>query len=95
MLLDHALTEMFLAKDYTPMSAQRRVEVLREFTAWASREGMRDVESVTTSTRRRYVAPTSVSEPTHAMAGTFPLKRSIAVPPLSGCSYGSVRVRAG
>ncbi len=33
MLLDNALTELLLAKDYTPLSAQRRVDVLGEFIA--------------------------------------------------------------
>ena len=57
MLLDMALTELLLAKDYTPISAQRRAEVLHEFIAWAHEEsGITHIEDVTRGTIRRYLA---------------------------------------
>lgn len=56
MLLDHALTELLLAKDYTPISAQRRKEVLQEFITWANSTGITNVEEMTSGTVRRYMA---------------------------------------
>jgi site-specific recombinase XerD len=56
MLLEHVLTELLLAKDYTPMAARRREEVLREFITWAKDNGATNVEDVTRSIARRYVA---------------------------------------
>jgi site-specific recombinase XerD len=56
MLLDNALTELLLAKDYTLQSSQRRMEVLGEFIAWAKDNEVTAVEDVTKSLIRRYVA---------------------------------------
>jgi site-specific recombinase XerD len=56
MRLDDALTELLLAKDYSKASATRRSEVLREFIAWATSEGVTTTEEVTRATFRRYVA---------------------------------------
>ena len=56
MLLDMALTELLLAKDYTPMSAQRRLEIVGEFIKWANEQDITDIEQVTRTTIRRYVA---------------------------------------
>lgn len=56
MLLDHALTELLLAKDYTSYSARRREEVLGEFIQWARQQDITTVEAVTRSAARRYVA---------------------------------------
>ncbi len=40
MLLNHALTELLLAKDYTPLSSRRREETLNEFIRWANEQGV-------------------------------------------------------
>lgn len=56
MLLEHALTELLLAKDYTPLAARRREEVLSAFIAWAKVNGAEHVEDMTRSLTRRYVA---------------------------------------
>jgi len=56
MLLEHALTELLLAKDYTPLTALRREEVLRQFLAWAKDNGATNVEEVTKNLIRRYIA---------------------------------------
>lgn len=56
MLLNHALTELLLAKDYTPLSARRREETLNEFIRWANEQGVSAVEEVTKPIIRRYMA---------------------------------------
>jgi integrase/recombinase XerD len=56
MLLNHALTELLLAKDYTPLSARRREETLTEFISWVNAQGITTVEEVTKATIRRYMA---------------------------------------
>jgi site-specific recombinase XerD len=56
MLLEHALTELLLAKDYTPLAARRREEALTAFIAWAKENGAPNIEDVTRSLARRYVA---------------------------------------
>ena len=56
MLLDMAWTELLLAKDYPPLSAQRRTEVIREFIQWASEQGITQVDDVTAGIVRRYIA---------------------------------------
>jgi integrase/recombinase XerD len=56
MLLDMALTELLLAKDYTAISARRRREVLEEFIRWANEQGISDIEGVTRGVIRRYIA---------------------------------------
>ncbi len=56
MLLDMAWTELLLAKDYTPLSAQRRTEVIREFVHWASEQSIIQVDDVTSGIVRRYIA---------------------------------------
>jgi site-specific recombinase XerD len=56
MLLESALTELLVAKDYTPLTAIRREDVLREFLAWAAENGVTRTEEVTKALVRRYVA---------------------------------------
>ena len=56
MLLDMALTELLLAKDYSRQSAQRRREVISEFIRWANAQGVSNVEDVTRAIIRRYVS---------------------------------------
>lgn len=56
MLLDMALTELLLAKDYTPMTVRRRREALGEFIDWANAQGVTDIEQVTRPLVRRYIA---------------------------------------
>ncbi|HEV8191404.1 MAG TPA: site-specific integrase, partial [Ktedonobacterales bacterium] len=56
MLLDFALTELLLAKDYTPQTAQRRDYALRAFIRWADGQGITDIEGVTAGIVRRYLA---------------------------------------
>lgn len=56
MLLKHALTELLLAKDYTPRSIQRRTEVLADFFTWCAAQHVASVEDITRDTARRYVA---------------------------------------
>ncbi|HZC07775.1 MAG TPA: tyrosine-type recombinase/integrase [Ktedonobacterales bacterium] len=51
-----ALTELLLAKDYTPKTVQRRREVLSEFITWANTQGVRHIEEVTRPLVRRYLA---------------------------------------
>lgn len=36
MLLQHALTELLIAKDYSLLAATRRAEALTEFIAWVT-----------------------------------------------------------
>lgn len=56
MFLEHALAELLLAKDYTPMAATRRRQVLNEFIDWARQHGATQVEEVTRPLVRRYIA---------------------------------------
>jgi site-specific recombinase XerD len=56
MFLEHALAELLLAKDYTPMAATRRRQVLDEFISWAHQHGVKQVEELTRSLVRRYIA---------------------------------------
>lgn len=56
MLLQDALSEMLLAKDYTPYSLRRRREGFKDFLAWCASQGITDVESFTRQLARRYVA---------------------------------------
>src|SRR5690242_5572899 len=58
MLLHDALTELLIAKDYTPLAATRRQQVLVEFINWAERQepSVTQVEEVTRSVIRRYIA---------------------------------------
>ncbi|HEY2400908.1 MAG TPA: tyrosine-type recombinase/integrase, partial [Steroidobacteraceae bacterium] len=56
MLLENALTELMVAKDYTPLTATRREDVLREFIAWAAENDAKRTEDITRSLARRYIA---------------------------------------
>jgi site-specific recombinase XerD len=58
MLLQHALTELLIAKDYSLLAATRRAEVLTEFIAWANAQepSVTQVEDVTRALIRRYIA---------------------------------------
>lgn len=56
MLLEAGLTELLVAKDYTPSTAVRREEVLREFIAWAAENGVTRTEEVDKSLVRHYFA---------------------------------------
>jgi integrase/recombinase XerD len=58
MHLNHALTELLLAKDYTPLTARRREEVLTAFIAWAATQAppITQTEDITAGTVRRYFA---------------------------------------
>jgi len=56
MLLEHALTELLLAKDYTPSSVRRRQDILGDFIRWAAGQGVTDLDALTRPIIRRYVA---------------------------------------
>lgn len=56
MLLDFALTELLLTKDYTPQSRQRREYALRQFIEWAGAQGVTTVEGISSGAVRRYLA---------------------------------------
>jgi site-specific recombinase XerD len=56
MELERALTELLLARDYTPLSARRREEVLGEFIRWATSQDIRDLDQITRGVSRRYIA---------------------------------------
>jgi site-specific recombinase XerD len=56
MLLSDALTELLVAKDYTPKSFVRREGVLREFVAWCKDNGVTDSSELTKPLVRRYIA---------------------------------------
>ena len=53
MLLDHAVTEVLLSKDYTPQTRQRRVYALREFLCQAEVKRITEAGDVTTLVARR------------------------------------------
>jgi site-specific recombinase XerD len=56
MLLDSAVTELLLAKDYTRQTRQRREYALREFVAWCGEQGVTKTEEVNAGVVRRYLA---------------------------------------
>jgi site-specific recombinase XerD len=56
MLLHDAVTELLLARDYTPQTAAKNARNLREFTTWATAQGITATEQVTAGTVRRYLA---------------------------------------
>lgn len=58
MLLEKALTELLITKDYTPTSATHRENVLTEFMSWLHVQEPRvtEVEQVTRPLVRRYIA---------------------------------------
>ncbi len=56
MLLDHALTELLLVKDYTPRSVKSRQERLADFFSWCHAQNINTVEDISRETVRRYVA---------------------------------------
>lgn len=56
MLIQHALSEMLLAKDYTPSSLRRRREIFRDFMDWCERQGVTDLNGITRPLVRRFVA---------------------------------------
>jgi site-specific recombinase XerD len=55
-LLDFALTELLLAKDFTVPSRQRREYALKAFIAWAKEQGVTTTEQVSAGVIRRYFA---------------------------------------
>jgi integrase/recombinase XerD len=56
MLIQHVLSEMFLAKDYTPSSLRRRREIFKDFMDWCARQGVTDLSELTRPLVRRFVA---------------------------------------
>jgi site-specific recombinase XerD len=56
MLLTAALTELLVAKDYTPRSALRREDVLRKFITWCAANAITDTKDVDKALGRRYLA---------------------------------------
>lgn len=58
MLLQHALEEMFLAKDYTPSSLRRRQEIFKDFLRWLESQDppVTDLEQLSRPLVRRFIA---------------------------------------
>lgn len=67
MLIQDALSEMLLAKDYTASSLSRRRDGFRDFMAWCERQEVTEVDDFTRQVVRRFVA--DVREKTNKRTG--------------------------
>jgi len=56
MHLDAAVTEFFYSKDFTPESHRFYQRTLAAFTAWGEKQGFSQVDDITASAVRRYLA---------------------------------------